>query len=366
MLNRHSAACIFALASMAAILGSATCGTSGGETSGQVVHRALHTPCGVELSSASNASERDPDYRFTGYERDDALSMLDAGARFYSPTLCRMTGVDPVDSAGTSPYAYANNNPLKFVDPDGRWPFYWDLASKVASWLNSAQATFRELFNRPLSASERVELDYALQRQTALQMKQDVIAEAGLARFMEAEAINLVSRNQGGVTFIGWPGLNEQFGVLAGSGVIRGERQTTHLILEHGGVLPLFNGLFISTKDTSFTVANAPNSFQEALDAGSVALLAPDDTITVVDISLPSKQLGPVIVHDFGGHIFFIRKHGDRKDIAIRNYLGTGPNAARAFLKGQRHEDEQYSMGVEESFTDKWYQRALRVRGRNE
>ncbi len=46
--------------------------------------------------------------------------MFDAGARFYSLELCQFTGVDPVDQSGRSSYAYANNNPQRFTDPDGR------------------------------------------------------------------------------------------------------------------------------------------------------------------------------------------------------------------------------------------------------
>ena len=43
-------------------------------------------------------------------------------ARMYDPSLGRFLSVDPL--AGKyphlSPYVYANNNPLKYVDPDGR------------------------------------------------------------------------------------------------------------------------------------------------------------------------------------------------------------------------------------------------------
>jgi len=63
----------------------------------QVLYRAVHTPCGetvVEIGSRESL-----DYTFTGYERNDALSMFDAGARFYDPVLCRMIGVDPIAAA---------------------------------------------------------------------------------------------------------------------------------------------------------------------------------------------------------------------------------------------------------------------------
>jgi murein DD-endopeptidase MepM/ murein hydrolase activator NlpD len=47
------------------------------------------------------------------------------GARYYDPIVGRFMGIDPVGFKETNPisfnrYAYANNNPYKFVDPDGR------------------------------------------------------------------------------------------------------------------------------------------------------------------------------------------------------------------------------------------------------
>jgi RHS repeat-associated protein len=60
----------------------------------------------------------------THHERDVQTGLDYRGARFFDSDLGRFLSVDPLADApaniGTSPYGYVWNNPLKFIDPDGR------------------------------------------------------------------------------------------------------------------------------------------------------------------------------------------------------------------------------------------------------
>ena len=62
---------------------------------------------------------------YTGHVSDAATGMSYMEQRYYDPAIGRFLSVDPIAADGNSGakfnrYAYVNNNPYKFVDPDGR------------------------------------------------------------------------------------------------------------------------------------------------------------------------------------------------------------------------------------------------------
>lgn len=74
------------------------------------------------------------EYAYNGKEKmeTDGFNMYDYGARFYDQTIGRWHSIDPLAEKyySISPYVYCANNPVKFVDPDGRaFETLWDIAS---------------------------------------------------------------------------------------------------------------------------------------------------------------------------------------------------------------------------------------------
>ncbi|MYH17773.1 MAG: hypothetical protein F4132_01545 [Gemmatimonadetes bacterium] len=86
-------------------------------------------PYGKVLATSGSGSTH---FRFTGHERDAESGLDYMLEREYAYDVGRFLRPDPMQDEypGISPYVYAANNPLKYVDPDGRaFETVWDVVN---------------------------------------------------------------------------------------------------------------------------------------------------------------------------------------------------------------------------------------------
>ena len=95
------------------------------DASGAVTQVTNYYPFGAPYAdaSASKGSDVQP-YKYNGKELDlmHGLNTYDYGARQHDPILARWDRINPLCEKyySTSPYAYCMNNPVRFIDPDGK------------------------------------------------------------------------------------------------------------------------------------------------------------------------------------------------------------------------------------------------------
>lgn len=95
------------------------------DQAGNVIWREAYQPFGKRIFKQDSAKGNRRWY--TGKPYDEDLGLMYFGARYYDPIVGRFMGVDPIPFQEGSvnsfnPYMYGNNNPYRFVDPDGRVP----------------------------------------------------------------------------------------------------------------------------------------------------------------------------------------------------------------------------------------------------
>ncbi len=93
------------------------------DAAGAVLWKENYRPYGDKLNNPPAGADNKLGFTGKPYDPNTGLSYM--GARYYDPVIGRFAGIDPLDYDeknlhSFNRYTYANNNPYKYVDPDGR------------------------------------------------------------------------------------------------------------------------------------------------------------------------------------------------------------------------------------------------------
>ena len=115
--------------------------------SGQVIWRESYRPYGERTVNSAQAT--DNKVWFTSRRQDPDTGLVYMGARYYDPVVGRFVSTDPAlfdekNVHSFNRYAYANNNPYRYHDPDGRSAAHlaraiFSLSYEGATWLGARQ-----------------------------------------------------------------------------------------------------------------------------------------------------------------------------------------------------------------------------------
>jgi RHS repeat-associated protein len=117
---------------------------------GTMVQETEYFPFGLAIPKTAGANK----YLFLGKEIQPETNWIDLQARFFDPAIGRFMVVDPETEGQNafSPYHYSFNNPIRYSDPDGRWP--WDgLVTSFKRWYNKPLSKENQQVSRALSIS---------------------------------------------------------------------------------------------------------------------------------------------------------------------------------------------------------------------
>jgi RHS repeat-associated protein len=191
------------------------------DTVGEIVSYSDYDAWGMILNGrSSNFGFADDKYKFTGKELDTETGYFYFGARAYDGRIGRWNVIDPLFEKypNVSPYNYALNNPLRFIDPKGMEAvdatpddpddknkqkstinYFQELGSFIKEGISVISSNFEKFSNNLINDAENVSSDIMKDGPSTLNSVSENVFAAGAA---QGSIISLTGNPEIGVPVI--------------------------------------------------------------------------------------------------------------------------------------------------------------------
>jgi RHS repeat-associated protein len=191
------------------------------DAAGNVVWKESYRPYGDKLRNEPASGNGTNKIGYAGSPFDASTGLSYMGARYYDPVIGRFMGIDPVgfqedNIHSFNRYAYANNNPYKFVDRDGRSPEQVLNSSELAGLTGQmiganpssrAGATAIGVQWQSEALNQASGLSLVLGAGEGVMVAHGVAQMAGPLSKLSTEALKSIIKENGGVTLLNSKGL---------------------------------------------------------------------------------------------------------------------------------------------------------------
>ena len=162
---------------------------------GNVVWKENYRPYGEKVLNQAANSNTTNKIGFAGKPFDNQTGLTYMGARYYDPVIGRFMGVDPVgfqenNIHSFNRYAYANNNPLKYIDPDGKQAVEVGIFNNYMSqqWTQTQQVV-GAVFNQSMNTAAQITVGLA----SFIPVPAAILGRLAVTAKAEATAIELTA-----------------------------------------------------------------------------------------------------------------------------------------------------------------------------
>lgn len=225
-------------------------------------------------------------YRFGGKEFDTmhGLNLYDFHARQYDPALGRFMSIDPLAEKyySISPYSYCMNNPVKFIDTDGKQvrPARPNVRPTPGRYVNNVR--YRHVYPngiRPQSTTKTLSINY--QRKLSINIESPIYINDFVTPY--GNKVSITNNNKRGQAL-----------ALFGDAVqIRVENIEKRLYAEDGPKIERTTEIKFDDFKTQAVFSKAQNEYDKLLDEKIEELLEKEDMNFMEALNKAIKELGP-------------------------------------------------------------------------